>query len=166
MSSRGELVEHLEAAYKEFRSTLEGLDEIQFETKWLDGLWGVHEIVAHHTGWLGQRGGGLERMSKGEKPAPDGVDWTDVQHWNDTFAHHAMGKRQAEVLDELEHAFHAFEEAAAKLPDDRFGEGKTASKVFDLAGISHFKEHAAMIRSWREGRALKVWRRGRPSSAG
>jgi len=154
--SRGELVERLDAAYQEFRAALEGLDEVQFETKWLDDRWGVREIAAHHAGWLGQLGGGLERMSRGEKPAPGGVDWTDVQHWNDIFAHHAMGKRQAEVLKELEHALHAFEEAAARLSDDRFGEGKTANKMFDLAGISHFKEHAAMIRAWRESQVLKV----------
>ena len=156
MSTRDELVDRLYQAYAEFRSTLDGLDEVEFETKWLDGRWGVREIAAHHAGWLGQLGGGLERMSRGEKPAPEGVDWTDVQHWNDIFAHHAMGKRQSEVLSELAHALDAFKEAAVKVPEERYGEGKTANKMFDLAGISHFKEHAAMIRAWRESRVLRV----------
>jgi len=156
MSTREQLVDRLDAAYADFRSTLEGLDEVQFETKWLDGQWGVREIVAHLAGWLGQLGGGLERMSRGERPAPAGVDWNDVQHWNDIFAHHAMGKQRAEVLRELEHALDAFKEAAAKLPDERFGEGKTANRMFDAGGIAHFKEHAAMIRAWRDGRAAKA----------
>jgi hypothetical protein len=67
-----------------------------------------------------------------------------------------MGERQVEVLEELEHALHAFEEAAAKLPDERFGEGKTASRMLDLAGISHFKEHAAMIQASRESQVVKA----------
>ena len=35
-----------------------------------------------------------------------------------------------------------------KLPEDRFGEGKTASGLFRNAGSEHFREHTAMIRVW------------------
>jgi hypothetical protein len=156
VSSKQQLLNDLDEAYGEFRSAVDGLDEIDFERKWVDGRWGVREIVAHHTGWLGQLGGGLERMGRGEKPTPDGVDWTKVDRWNAIFAEHARGKRQAEVLNELEHALYVFKEAARKLPEDRFGERKTASRMFDLAGISHFRESAEMVRRWREGQMAKV----------
>ena len=150
MGTKQELIAELRTAHHAFRSTLDGLDERQFDTKWLDGRWGAREIVAHHTGWLGQLGGGLERMARGERPTPEGVDWTEVDHWNETFAEHAKGKQKNEVLDELEHAMASFIEAANKLPDDRFGEGSTAAKMFDAAGISHFRESASVIRRWRE----------------
>lgn len=156
MSSKQQLLNDLDEAYREFLSAVDGLDELEFEKKWVDGRWGVREIVAHHTGWLGQLGGGLERMSRGEKPTPDGVDWTDVPRWNDVFAERARGKRQREVLDEMEHALRAFKEAAAKLPEERFGEGKTASRMFDLVGISHFRESAEMVRRWRRRELAKV----------
>jgi len=149
MSSKQQLMDQLDIAYREFRSTFEDLDNHEFDVKWLDSRWGVREIVAHHVGWLGQFAGGLERMSRGERPSLPGVDWTDVQRWNDIFAEHTMGKHKSEVLNELEDALHAFKEAAARVPEDRFGEGKTANKMFDRAGISHFKEHTAMIRAWR-----------------
>jgi hypothetical protein len=156
VSTKQQLLNDLDEAYRGFLSAVEGLDEIAFERKWLDGRWGVREIVAHHTGWLGQLGGGLERMSRGEKPMPEGVDWMDVQHWNDTFAHHAMGKRRHEVLYELEQALQAFKEAADKVPEERFGEGKTASGMFDGAGIAHFRESAEMVRRWRQAETAKV----------
>lgn len=149
MSTKQQLIRELDEAYRDFLSTLEGLDEHTFDRKWLDGRWGVREIVAHITGWHGQMGGGLERMARGERPTPEGVDWTKVDEWNETFANHVMGKRKEQVLDELEHSVNAFKEAAAKVPDDRFGEGKTANRMFDLAGIAHFREHAEMIRAWR-----------------
>jgi hypothetical protein len=60
------------------------------------------------------------------------------------------------VLDEMEHALRAFKEAAAKLPEERFGEGKTASRMFDLVGISHFRESAEMVRRWRRRELAKV----------
>ena len=156
MSSKQQLMNDLDEAYQEFRSAVEGLGEVDFDKKWLDGRWGVREIVAHHTGWLGQLGGGLERMGRGEKPMPEGVDWMDVERWNETFAHHAMGKRRHEVLYELEQALQAFKEAAAGLPEERFGEGKTASRMFDGAGVAHFRESADMVRRWRQAEATKV----------
>ena len=156
MSSKQQLMDQLDIAYQEFRSTFEDLDNHEFDVKWLDGRWGVREIVAHHVGWLGQFAGGLERMSRGERPSLPGVDWTDIQHWNDTFAEHTMGKHKDEVLNELRDALDAFKEAAARVPEDRFGEGKTANKMFDRAGISHFKEHTAMIRAWRSGERATV----------
>ena len=150
MHSREDLLRDLDAAYQEFHATLEGLDEHEFDTKWLDGRWGVREITAHISGWLGQMGGGLERMARGERPTPEGVDFTDVQKWNDTFANHAKGKRHAQVLDELEHALQAFTQAARNLPEDRFGEGKTANRMFEAVGAPHLLLHAEMVREWRQ----------------
>ena len=150
MTSRDELIQRLDAAYQDYRSAVQGLAEPQFEQKWLDGQWGAREITAHLTGWLGQLGGGLERMSRGEKPQPEGVDWTaDGERWNATFASHAKGKKHEQILDEMEHGMNAFKTAAMMVPEDRYGEGKTANRVLDGAGIVHFKEHADMIRDWR-----------------
>lgn len=151
MTTRDELIQRLDAAYEDYRSTIEDLEESQFDKKWLDdGQWGAREITAHITGWLGQLGGGLERMSRGEKPQPEGVDWTgEGDKWNATFAEHAKGKQRDQILHELESGMEAFKKSAEMLPEDRYGEGKTANRMFDGAGIVHFKEHADMIREWR-----------------
>ena len=150
MTSRDELIQRLNTAYQDYRSAVEGLSEPQFDKKWLDGRWGAREITAHITGWLGQLGGGLERMSRGEKPQPEGVDWTgEGDQWNATFASHAKGKKHKQILEELEHGIETFKRSAMMVPEDRYGEGKTANRLFDGAGIVHFKEHADMIRDWR-----------------
>jgi len=149
MSTREELLQQLDAAYEDFRSAIDGLGEPEFEKKWLDNSWGAREITAHITGWLGQLGGGLERMSRGEKPQPEGVDWSDGDAWNATFADHAMGKKHDQILHELESGLDAFKKAAVLVPADRYGEGKSANRMFDGAGILHFKEHADVIREWR-----------------
>ncbi len=149
MTSRDELIQRLDAVYEDYRSTIEDLNEPQFDKKWLDGQWGAREITAHITGWLGTLAGGLERMSRGERPAPEGQDWSVPDPYNATFAEHAKGKKHDQILDELEHGMEAFKKAAMMLPDDRYGEGKTANRIFDGAGIVHFKEHADMVRDWR-----------------
>lgn len=149
MKMQDRLVQELDAAYGEFLAALEGMGERNFDKKWLDGKWGAREIAAHLAGWLGQLGAGLERMSRDERPSGS-HDWSDVDAWNATFADHARGKRRHEILHELDHAVTAFKRAARLLPEDRYGEGKTADRFFDAAGITHFREHAQMIREWRE----------------
>jgi hypothetical protein len=151
MSEKEPLIESLDLAYRDFRSVLEGVEDHDFEKIWLDGRWRVREIAAHCAGWLGQFAAGMQRMSRGEKPSTHDIPWTEVDRWNEIFAEHAQGKRKDEVLHELEKAFASFKAAATQLPEDRFEEGKTVSKMFDLAGISHFKEHAEMIRGWQAG---------------
>ncbi|HUF52822.1 MAG TPA: ClbS/DfsB family four-helix bundle protein [Dehalococcoidia bacterium] len=148
------LISDLETAHDEFVSTVKDLDERRFEEKWLDGRWGAREIAAHHTGWLGQLAGGMERMSRGEKPSEPGVDWSDPHPWNEMFAERAKGKRQDQVLRELGKGLQSFIESARKLPEDRFEEGRSAHKMFEGAGIAHFHESAEMIRRWREREAL------------
>ena len=149
MTTRDELIQRLDAAYEDYRSAVAGLDEPDFDKKWLDGQWGAREITAHITGWLGTLAGGLERMSRGERPAPEGQDWTVPDPYNATFASHAKGKKHAQILEELEHGMDSFKKAAMMVPEDRYGEGKTANRIFDGAGIEHFAEHAAVIRLWR-----------------
>jgi CBS domain-containing protein len=149
-STKQELIQQLDRAYREFRSTVEDLDERAFETKWLDDRWGVREIVAHITGWHGTLSKGLERLARGEKAVPEGENWSDTDPANDTFADHAKGKTKDQVLHELDAAVQSFKDAAGRVPDHRFGEGKTANQIFDGAGIEHFAEHTKMIRSWRE----------------
>jgi hypothetical protein len=150
MSSRDHLVGELDAAHHELLEAVSGLGEHEFEEKWLDRRWGVREIVAHIAGWLGQLGAGLERMSRGERPELEGeLPWSEVDKWNEVFASHAKGKRHHEILGELNHAMDSFKQAAAKLPEERFEPGKTAVRMFDVAGIGHFREHAEMVRAWR-----------------
>jgi Protein of unknown function (DUF1706) len=150
--SRDDLLKEFDDSYNEFRTVLEDVDDGDFEKVWLDGRWRVREITAHVTGWLGQLGAGMERMARGERPSQDGeTPWTEVDTWNDVFADHAQGKRKEQVLKELEAAASSFKVAAMKLPDERFGEGKTATQMFQAAGAPHFREHAEMIREWRAG---------------
>lgn len=149
MISRDQLIQSLDAAYEDYRSAINGLGEPQFDKKWLDGQWGAREITAHITGWLGLLGGGLERMSRGERPAPEGEDWTVPDPYNATFAKHAKGKKHDQIVHELESAMESFKKAAMKVPEERYVEGKTAHLIFNGAGIEHFKEHAEVIRDWR-----------------
>jgi len=131
-----------------------GLNERQFERKWLDGKWGAREITAHLTGWVGRMGAALEQMARGEKPDLNGVEWTESDELNATFARHARGKRHGQILHELEHSVESFKGSALKLPEERFESGRTVPRLFEIGSIEHFREHADTIREWRTGEGI------------
>jgi len=154
MPTREELIRELDASYQDYLATVGGLDERQFEKKWLGGQWGTREISAHITGWMLRMGAALEQMARGEKPDLNGIEWTEFDELNTTFARDACGKKHEQILNEMGRAIEAFKNAALKLPDERFAEGRTAPRLFQVGSIEHFKEHAGMIREWRASKGV------------
>jgi hypothetical protein len=53
------------------------------------------------------------------------------------------------VLRDLEASHRDFLTAAQKVPDERFAPDKTATRILDMNGPHHYREHAAEIRAWR-----------------
>ena len=153
MLLKEDLLKELDSSYTNFLSSVATVDEPEFFTKWLDGRWGVREIVAHHTGWLGQFAGGLNRVSRGQKLRPaDRVDWHEIDTWNETFTEHAKGKGKDQVMNELEQAKASFEEAMIALPEGQIAE-ETLKKITNSAGTRHFREHVVFIRQWTQQRS-------------
>lgn len=140
-------------AYSEFRMAVEGLTEEQMSSPFLDS-WSVREVVGHIAGWHDQLATGLERMAQGQRPTPEGVDWSDVQGFNTRFAQDVSGRRPAELIQELDTRAQRFVSALQSLPDDRFGDGKTVNRMAAAAGYEHFREHANDIRAARQAGRL------------
>lgn len=144
MSDKQTVVEQARAAYQQFMEAVKGLDEAALSKPFLDD-WSVREIGGHLIGWLEQMTTGLERMARGERPSPEGVDWSDVQSWNNRFASSVAGRGVKELVNDLESRLERLIAAVQALPEDRFGENKTVNRMVDAAAIHHFKEHAEEI---------------------
>ena len=61
------------------------------------------------------------------------------------------GRSVADLLQELSASHRELLSLASRLPDDLFGEGKSASGLVDGVAAAHYREHAAQIRQWRQG---------------
>ena len=146
------VVTEIRNTYQDFKDAVQGLSEEQM-TKPILGTWSVREIAGHIIGWQEQMTTGFERMARGERPTPEGVDWSDVQSWNDKFAAGVQNRTAAELVQELDSRVESMITAIQALPDDRFGEGKTVNRMAQAAGYGHFREHAPEIKQARdEGR--------------
>ena len=147
--SREELLQALDAEFASLLSTLEGLGEEAATRVWY-GDWSVRDILAHISGWHREMAQAFERIARGERPVPEGVDYGDPNPWNAGFAKASVDTRFADMVQELKASKTAFVRAAEQVPTDRFEEGRAAYRILHASGIDHYREHAPEIREWRE----------------
>lgn len=143
------VVQEIRTAYGEFMDSVKGLGEDALHKPFL-GTWSVREISGHINGWMEQMTTGFERMARGERPSPDGANWNEGQSWNDRFAGMVKDSKAADLLKEMDGRVEKMIAALKALPEDRFGEGKTANRMAETGGFGHFREHAPEIKEARE----------------
>ena len=137
----------LQTAFDELIAALKGLDE-RAMGKVFYGEWSVKDILAHLAGWHHQMTGAMERMARGEKPTPEGVDYSDSDAWNARFAAAMRVQNATTVVADLQQSFANYKRAAAAIPDDRYGEGKTINRMLEGSGYGHYREHLPAIKEF------------------
>jgi hypothetical protein len=151
MTSKEEALAQLEEGYRRFRAGIAGLDDAAYGETWL-GSWNLSQLLAHMSGWFREMTAAFERVARGERPTPEGVDYSDPEPWNARFAAHALPGRAA--LADWDAAFAAYRQAAAALAADRFGvdpdsgRPRIGNRLLQGAGIGHFEEHQPELDAW------------------
>src|SRR5688572_12450949 len=123
--------EWLKAADSEFQSLLravDGLNDDQMKSIWY-GDWGVREIFIHLAGWHREMTPALEHISRGERPNPDGHDYSTFDGWNANFVEANKDLSPARAVGELKASKQEFMAAARTVPDERFEEGRAAHRI-------------------------------------
>ncbi len=151
MSNKDEALQKLDQGYSEFKSSFAGLSDDEMSQVWL-GQWCVKDIVAHVAGWHREMTGALERLGRGERPTPEGVDYSDPDPWNAGFASAQKGAPPSQVIGELDASFRGYRDAASALGEDRFEPGRTVDRILTTSGTHHYTEHGDQIRDWRKGK--------------
>jgi hypothetical protein len=151
MSHKDDLLKRLDEGHAEFKACLKGLSDAEMTEVWL-GSWSVKDILAHVSGWQREMVPALGRIGRGERPTPEGTDYSNVHPWNDVFVERQRSRSLAEMRQELDDAFVAFRAAAVAVPEERWERGRTVDRMIHASGISHYREHRAEIEAWRKSR--------------
>ena len=138
----------LQTEFARVLAAVDGLDE-RAMSRVFYGDWSVKDILAHIAGWQHTMTGAMERMARGEKPTPEGVDYSNADAWNAKFAAAMAPQNATTVVADLRQSFANYLRAAKSLPDDRFGEGKTANRLIETSGHGHYREHLPAIEEYR-----------------
>ena len=153
MSDKATTLRLLDEEYRNFRQAIDGLEGDALTRVWF-GAWSVKDIVAHVAGWEREMTEALRRMARGEKPTPEGVDYSNTDGWNAKFAAAMQGIDARTVIAAWQQTHMTFARAAQAVPDDRYGEGKTVNRLIEASGWGHYREHAPAIRDWRKSQGL------------
>ena len=141
-------LKNVEDGFAELTGAIDKLDDAAMSRPFY-GDWGVKDILAHIAGWHTQMTAAMERMARGEKPTPEGVDYSDSDAWNARFAGAMRAQSSETVVAELRQSFGNYMRAARAIPDDRFGEGKTVNRLLETSGYGHYAEHLPAIKEYR-----------------
>jgi uncharacterized protein (TIGR03083 family) len=133
--------------FHELLASIEGLDDRAMTRTFYDS-WSVKDLLAHMAGWHHAMAAAMERMARGERPTPEGVDYSDADAWNTKFAAAMAPQSPSTVVADLRQSFANYLRAARALPEDRFGEGKTANRLMETSSFGHYEEHVPAIREY------------------
>ena len=149
MSLLDVLLDDLEKSFAELQGAIDGLTHEQLVTTF-EGEWSVRDMLGHIVGWHHEMDDALERIGRGERPVPEGVDYSDSDAWNARFAETWRNASPEAVVAELTVSKNLFVEAARQVPDEKFEEGRAAYRIVTTTGTNHYAEHAPLIRAWRK----------------
>ena len=141
----------LDAAYGRLHALVATIDEPHGAWNGAVGAWSVVNLLQHIDGWLQEMTGALQRLARGERPTPQGVDYANVNAWNARFVEARGEQSMAQALAAWEQRHAAFRAAAAAVPDDRWGEGKTVNRLVFGTAIEHYDHHRADLNAYLGG---------------
>ena len=158
MTDKKTTLQLLDTEYANFQDAIKGLDRDQLQRVFY-GDWSVRDIVAHMLGWEREMAEALRRIARGERPTPEGVDYSNADEWNAKFSARLRQQLPTTVLAEWGQVHQTFVKAAEAVPGDRFGAGedgkpKTVNRIVETTGYGHYREHAPPIREWRQREGL------------
>src|SRR5574339_1202229 len=138
----------LDGQYNALLASLKGLDEQAMSQRFY-GDWNIKDILAHLAGWQQTMTGAMERMARGEKPVPEGVDYSDADKWNAGFAGAMKAQNAETIIAVLRQSYANYVRAAKDVPDDRYGEGKTINRLLESSRYGNIEEHLPEIQAFR-----------------
>ena len=150
---RDQLLGELGEAFAGLQATYGDLPEARKRVV-MQGTWSVKDILVHIAGWHREMTPALTRLARGEKPLPEGVDYSDVDAWNARWVELARATPVSAVEKELADSFVTFREAVSAIPETRLSPGRTADKIIHDVGMDHYRHHAAQIRAWRQRQGI------------
>lgn len=151
MTAKSDAIATLQTAHDKFRGPIAALPAAAYGERWL-GDWSINQLLAHMAGWFREMTDGFARVNRGERPTPEGVDYSNADTWNAKFTVDA--KTGSAALADWDAAFAGYVGAAGALGEDKFGvdaeRGRPliGNRLLQGAGIGHFAEHQAQLDGW------------------
>ena len=142
MTDQTSTLQAMTEAKESLDELLNRIDEAHGSWEGAVGEWSVAQLLQHMHGWLTEMTTAVERMNAGQRPTPEGVDYSNPEDWNPGF----VAERGDQTYEEARAAFNDGHEhflaAVGKVDPERFGEAKTINRMVEGVVTHHYAEHS------------------------
>ena len=146
---RQHLMARLEKAWIDFQQSYAGLSDSQMMTSRLTADWSVRDILAHVTTWEQEALAHLPTILNGGRPPRYSVSHGGIEGFNRWMTEQKRGFTLMEVRRDLEEIHRRLIRFMERVPEAQFRTETPFRRRLRLDTYSHYRKHAAAIRSWR-----------------
>ena len=98
MPTKAEEITAMDAAFKRLIDIVRPIDDAHGTWKEAHGTWSVVNLLQHMDGWLREMTPALQRLARGERPTPEGIDYSNFDAWNAKFVEVRGEQTMAEAI--------------------------------------------------------------------
>jgi len=143
-STKTRVIAALDAAWRDFRRSIEQIAAHEMETPGVCGEWSVKDLLGHVTSWETRA---ATALLTGVPDAPG-----NVGGFNSNEATRKAPLALRDIVVDLESTHRALQSALADAPQSLFEPGTPFRDSLDANTFSHYLEHTAQIRAWAAAR--------------
>ena len=150
MNARQRFLDTLERAWREFRDSYGGLPDPELLSPGVIGDWSVKDIIGHVTTWEEETLKHLPHILKGGRPPRYSVMYGGIDAFN---ARATAAKKRIplpEIMRQQQEVHARLLKLIGKIPDTQLGGESRLRRRLRLDTYSHYRKHAAAIRTWKK----------------
>ncbi|RPI77858.1 MAG: ClbS/DfsB family four-helix bundle protein [Chloroflexi bacterium] len=147
---RQNLLKQLDKAWVVLQESYAGLTDLQFKEPGVTGDWSVKDILAHVTTWEEEALKYLPLILQGGRPPRYSIMYGGIDAFNAQSIEQKRVLSLSEVLKQLDATHRRLIDYVQSVPEEQFIQETRFQRRLRLDTYSHYREHARMIREWRE----------------
>jgi hypothetical protein len=151
--NRSQLLKRLEKAWEAFKESYAGLSDSELMEPGVLGGWSVRDIIAHVTWWEEEALTHLPLILDGRKPPRYSVTYGGIDAFNAQMTARKRDLPLSEVQRNQDDTHRRLIDFIQSSPEEQLIRETRFRHRLRLDTYSHYPEHAAAIRKWREQRS-------------
>lgn len=146
--TRQRLLNRLEATWRDFHDSYQGLTDKQLLQPGVVGKWSVRDLIAHVTTWEEEALKHLPLILNGQRPPRYSVVYGGIDAFNALMTEKKKNLTLAEVVQEKDLVHRRVVKLVESVPEDAIRSGSRFRRRLQLDTYGHYPIHARAIRKW------------------
>lgn len=147
-----QVLRKLDAAWRDFEDSYDGLSEAELLIPGVTGRWSVRDIIAHVTWWEEESLEHLPVIREGGRTPRYSTKYGGIDAFNALMTERRRGLSLAEVLRQHDAVHARLVTYVSAAPEELFARETRFRKRLKWDTYGHYPIHARAVRAWRERR--------------